>query len=178
MQKNKTNTITIKRVKTIEDARATEKFIFDAIKPGGFADAEMPIPSLKDHLAWLSYANLRRAEQPSFIAIKNGEIIAGVFGEPIEQYFDEGESEIQELIIKPGEESDELINELLTKLMDFYTKNHAKQVHFWIRETNYKSGNYASWKKLLIERFGFKHLGFAKISKWTGVNTYKIENVL
>jgi len=164
------------RVRTKKDAKDTEKFVFDALKPNGFAyNPIIPIPILKDKLAWLSWANLRRDEQPTFIIRERGDIIAGIFGEPVETTFDKGESEIQELLIKPGKESDEIHLGLLKSILEFYKKNNAKQVHFWILKKNYHKGNISRWEKLAIEKFGFEYKGFQRISKWSGKKIVKIE---
>jgi hypothetical protein len=165
----------INRVKTLSDARATEQFIFDAIKPGGFADSNMPIPSLKDKLAWLTYANLRRAEQPSFIVKVGNEVVAGIFGEPVEMTFDIGESEITDFICKPAFAIEEIVDPLLKKIITFYKKNHAKQVHFWLLDSQAQSGEMALWKKVAIDKYGFEYKGFSRISKWLGLPVRKME---
>ncbi len=166
----------IKEVKNIKDAKDTEKFVFEALKPGGFAyDPIIPIPSLKDKLAWLSWANLKRGEQPTFIIREKGNIIAGIFGEPVETTFDKGESEIQELLVKPGKESDDIYLNLLKYILDFYKKNKAKQVHFWILKKNYQKGKIEKWEKLAIEKYGFEYKGFERVSKWSGKEILKIE---
>jgi len=164
------------RVKTTKDAKEAEKFVFEALKPGGFAhNDDIPIPSLKDQLAWLSWANLRRPEQPTFIAEKGGEIIAGIFGEPVEKAFDVGESEIQELLFKPGKDTKELGMRLLAKIVDFYQKKGAKQAHFWVREENFKKNKFQPWQQVAMDSFGFAFKGFTRISKWSGKPICKIE---
>jgi hypothetical protein len=165
----------IERVRSLKDARLTEKFIFEAIKPGGFADSEMPIPSLKDKLAWLSYANLRRVEQPSFIVKVGEKIVGGIFGEPIETTFDIGESEITDFIVIKEYVTEEIALSLLEKIVSFYKKNGAKQIHFWLLEKQAISGEMALWKKIAIEKYGFKYNGFSRVSKWTGLPVRKIE---
>lgn len=165
----------ITRVQTVKDAKLTESFVFDALKPGGFAEEGYPIPSLKDQLAWLSWANLRRPEQPTFIVIEDGQLIAGIFGEPVEQTFDKGESELQELIFKPGYEDKDLAMQLLSKIIKFYEKNKAKQTHFWVLETAFNKNDFAVWQQAAMESFGFAFKGFRRISKWSGKPIVKIE---
>ena len=164
------------RVKSIRQAKDAEGFIITALAPGGFAyDKTIPLPNLKDRLAWLSWANLKRPEQPSFVVKENKRIVAGMFGEPVETTFDIGESEIQTVIFKPGVESRELAFNLLTKLLAFYQKSKAKQVHFWVIEKNLNKNRYFLWQKVAMDSFGFAFKGFRRISKWRGVPICKIE---
>jgi len=167
----------VERVTSIKDAKLAEKYIFEAIKPGGFADAELPIPNLKDQLAWLSWANLRRPEQPSFIIKENGKIIAGIFGEPTESWFDEGESEIQLLLVSPGREYDNTYFDLLENIIKFYKKQNAKQAHFWVSEVLFNKNEVSGWKKVAMDSFGFAYKGFNRISKWSGKPICKIEKI-
>lgn len=164
------------RITTITEAKKAEKFIFAALKPGGFAhNKDMAIPSLKDELAWLSWANLMRPEQPSFIVKEDDEIVAGIFGEPVEQTFDIGESEIQRVIFKPNYETKKLAFQLLSKIVGFYQKNSAKQVHFWVLEKDFNKNKFTLWQKVAIDSFGFAFKGFRRISKWSGKLICKIE---
>ena len=163
------------KVRTIKDAKAAEKFAFEALRPGGHMDIGIPIPSLKDQFAWYSWANLRRPEQPTFIVQADGKIIAGIFGEPVEKTFDIGESEIQEVIFKPGKESEEIARNLLSRIIKFYIRNKAKQVHFWILEKNFKKSKFEPWQKIAMDEFGFEFKDFKRISKWSGKPIYKIE---
>lgn len=165
----------INRVKSVSDAKLAESYIFEAIKPGGFADSNISIPSLKDQLAWLSWANLRRPEQPSFVVKENNGIIAGIFGEPVENWFDVGEAEIQEFLILPGYEERVLVKQLLDEIISFYDKSGAKQVHFWIPELDFKAKNVDLWRQMCMEDFGFSYQGFSRASKWSGKKVMKIE---
>ncbi len=168
----------ISRVKTQQDAKAAEQLILEAYKPGGFVRHSIPIPVLKDKLAWLSWANLKRPEQPSFIVKDGNKIIAGIFGEPVEKMFDIGEAEIQDLLFLPGNEDAEIAKELFGKVLEFYKLHKAKQVHFWALESKYKSGRLEAWKKSAMDGLSFKFQGFKKISKWSGKMVYKIEKSL
>lgn len=163
------------KVRTIKNAKLAEKFAFEALKPGGHMDIGIPIPSLKDQFAWYSWANLRRPEQPTFIVKQKDTIIAGIFGEPVEKTFDKGESEIQELIFKPGCEDKDLALKLLSKIIDFYKKNKAKQVHFWVLEDKFKRNDFEEWQKIAMDSYGFSFKGFRRISKWSGKPIVKIE---
>lgn len=165
------------RIRSVSDAKLTEKYIFEAIKPGGFADAEIPIPNLKDQLAWMSWANLRRPEQPSFIVKKGGKIIAGIFGEPTESWFDKGESEIQLLLVTPGEESEDIYFKLLTAIINYYKKWKAKQAHFWVSEELFNKNKITDWHKVAMDSFGFAFKGFKRNSKWSGKPICKIEKI-
>lgn len=157
-------------------AKQAEEFVFNSLKPGGFAhDESIPLPNLKDRLAWLSWANLLRSEQPSLVVIKNDEIVGGMFGEPVETTFDEGEAEIQTVIFKPEVESKELTLEVLTKMMEFYKKNKAKQVHFWVLEKDYEKNKFSPWRQVAIDKFGFEFKGFRRISKWRNKPIVKME---
>lgn len=163
------------RVKTIKDAKDAEKFIFEAIKPGGPYNSGIPIPSLKDQLAWLSWANLRRPEQPTFIVKEGKDIVAGLFGEPVEQTFDKGESEIQEFIFKKGCEDKDIAMKVLSRAVGFYKKNKAKQVHFWVLEKNFNKNKFEMWQQIAMDSFGFAFKGFRRVSKWSGKPICKIE---
>lgn len=168
----------IRGVKTIQEAKTAERFVFEALKPGGFGRCKIPIPNLKDHLAWLSWANLRRQEQPTFIAIENNKVVAGIFGEPVETWFDKGESEIQELIIAPGYESKEMAYILVSKIVEFYKKNKARQIHFWVLEKDFNAGRFEDWQNIAMDSFGFAFKGFRRISKWRGKPICKIEKYI
>jgi hypothetical protein len=163
------------RVKTTKDAKLAERFVFEALKPGGFAEAKMPIPSLKDHLAWLSWANLKREEQPTFVVKEGNKVIAGIFGEPVEQWFDKGESEIQELLFMPEYEDTSIMEKLINEIVNFYKTNNAKQVHFWVLESDFKKNEYNKWQKIALDSFGFAYKGFNRISKWSGKPICKME---
>jgi hypothetical protein len=168
--------IKVIKVKTTQDAKLAERFTFEALKPGGFAsNPDIPIASLKDQLAWLSWANIKRSEQPTFIAKEKGKIIAGIFGEPVEQWFDKGESEIQELLFRPAKENDDIAMKLLSKIIDFYRENKAKQVHFWVLEKNFNKNKFEPWQKIAMDSFGFSFKGFRRTSKWSGKPIVKIE---
>lgn len=164
------------RIEKQPDAQKAEKFIFDALQPNGFAyNPSIPLPNLKDQLAWLSSANLMRPEQPSFVALENSKIVAGMFGEPVETTFDVGESEIQTVIFKPGTETKNLALDLLSKIVIFYQQHHAKQVHFWILESDFNQNNYATWQQVALDSFGFAFKDFRRFSKWSGQPICKIE---
>lgn len=167
-----------KRVKSIKESKETELFVFNALKPGGFDESIIPIPNLKDKLAWYSWANIRRPEQPTFIAILKNKIVAVVLGEPVEMTFDKGESEISDFIIQPEHNTIQVINVMLEKLLKFYKQNFAKQIHFWVLEDDFNKGKYDLWQKVLIEDYGFGFKGFRRISKWSGKPIVKIEKVL
>lgn len=164
------------RVDSQQLAKQAEKYIFDAIKPGGFEEAPVTIPTLKDMLAWKTWANLMRPEQPTFVALDNKEIIGIVSGEPTETWFDEGESEIQELILTPNKGTEDDARELMKLIVVFYEDNNAKQAHVWcIKETIEKKN--LNLKCKLAIGLGFKDLGFSRISKWTGKEIVKLEKV-
>ena len=165
------------RVNNEQLAKQAEEFIFTALKPGGFShDESIPLPNLKDKLAWLSWANLMRYEQPSLVVIDDDEIVGGMFGEPVETTFDEGEAEIQHpVVFNPGIETEELAFRMLTQMMDFYQQNDAKQVHFWVLEDDLKRNKFKPWQQVAVDRFGFEFKGFKRISKWRNKPVCKIQ---
>lgn len=69
------------------------------------------------------------------------EIVAAVVGEPTETMFDVGESEIQDLVIRPEYESEELAADLIGSMVEYYRENGAKQVHVWCVADRYESGD-------------------------------------
>ncbi|MBU0975461.1 MAG: hypothetical protein ABIE03_00030 [Patescibacteria group bacterium] len=167
------------RVKTTKDAKLAEAFIFKALKPDGFSKSgytkNYNIPSIKDILAWSSWANLKRPEQPSFIIKGKGRIVAGIFGEPVEGHFDVGESEIQHVLFLKEYENKNNALALLSKTVEFYKEKRAKQVHFWMLESDFNKNRYSLWQKISQDSFGFAFKGFRRISKWSGKPIVKIE---
>lgn len=167
------------RVTNEAEARKAEEFIFLSLKPGGVAyNPDIPLANLKDRLAWLSWANLMRPEQPSWVVMEGERMVAGMFGEPVEQTFDIGESEIQTVIFEPGREKKEIVKELLSKMIEFYEKNGAKQIHFWILEEKFKQHKYSLWQQVAMDDFGFAFKGKSRISKWINQPVCKIEKYL
>jgi hypothetical protein len=167
--------VEIIRVQEEEIAKKTDKFIFEAIKPGGFEESVIPIPNLKDVLAWRTWANLMRPEQPTYAAVKDNQVVGVVIGEPIESWFDEGESEIQDILVQPDYLSESLVHELFKKVFEFYKLNGAKQVHVWCLKSEYDSNSINLKCKVAIEIFGFKYKGKNRISKWSGKEIVKLE---
>jgi len=156
-------------------AKKTEKFIFEAIKPNGFADMGIPVPSLKDRLVWSSWANLMRKEQPTIVAMEGEKIVGVLVGEPIETTFDIGESEIQDIIILPEYQTPDLTAKLMKPAIKFYEENKAKQTHVWCVKEAYDNGNLNLKCKVAIEQYDFEFKGFERVSKWTGKKIVKLE---
>lgn len=166
-----------KRINTEALAREAEVFVFEAVKPGGIADMGIPVPILKDRLAWLSWSNLMRDEQPTFGAYESNKLVGVIIGEPIEITFDIGESEIQDIILLPEYQNDEIVGELMRLALDFYNKNGAKQTHVWCEKRLFENGDMNLKCRVAIEKFGFKFLGFERVSKWSGKDVIKLEKV-
>ncbi|MDD3647800.1 MAG: hypothetical protein PHS44_04875 [Candidatus Dojkabacteria bacterium] len=167
------------RVKTTKDAKLAESFIFEAMQPNGSSISGDPknynIPSIKDILAWSSWANLKRPEQPSFIIKDRREIIAGIFGEPVETHFDVGEAEIQHALFKKEYETIDTALALISQIVEFYKGEKAEQTHFWMLESDFSKNMYLPWQKVAVDSFGFGFKGFRRISKWSGEPIVKIE---
>jgi hypothetical protein len=174
---NKTD-IKIVRVRTPEEAKAAEKFLFESLKPGGFShDPTILLPSLKDKLAWLSWANISRPEQPGYIVKHGVTIVGGIFGEPVETTFDVGEAEIQEWLLLPEYENEDTVRQLISAIVAFYKEHDAKQIHFWMIENRFNKQQFTIWERISMDSFGFAFKGFRRISKWRGVPIVKIEKV-
>ncbi len=155
-------------------ARDCEQFLVKALSPGGFAYIEMDLGTLKDKLAWVSYANLMRKEQPTFAAMDGDKVVGILVGEPVEDYFDIGEAEIQDIYCLENYKSKELFQELMINALEFYKKAGAKQIHVWSLKSLYES-NELNLKCETASRLGFKFKGFERVSKWTGKRIVKLE---